>query len=280
MIGFGLGTAWLARSRDRQVAAWAVFGAVLGPVAIILLWAAPPGRCATCRASVRGWLTTCQWCGKDVRGGVPSASPALSASTRPADAGGKAQKTTASAKKTAATSVGAEAPPRGPRPVISVAPTKRPIDTAGPSVVVASGPPVDLGAAAAAAGKSKPATTKRRASKADAAKATPTRPIQIVTTGIYMTGTIGLSAGSRYSIQHDDERIQVLGPGDRDPKAVAFERSLIGIDATGMEGRLILTAQGGRGGTVLVFSSVEGGDPASIAATLTRAALAARPIAS
>jgi hypothetical protein len=243
-IGFGLATAWLARRRDRIIVIWAAIGAILGPVALFILWVAPPGRCATCRAPVSGWLTTCLWCGMDVRGGGVVAAPARAAGPssppRPAEGSGQA------------------------RPLISVAPTVRPLD-----------PPA----------KSAPRT---RSAKPPAAVPPPAvstkspgpRVMQVVASGVFVTGTVGLSAGSRYSIQMDGVDLQVLGPGDRSPKAVAFERQLAGFDATGLEGRLILTAPGGRGGTVLVFMSMDSGDPSALAESIARAAQAAGSVAS
>jgi hypothetical protein len=251
---FGLATAALAYRRDRQIVAWAFFGAALGPVALILLWVAPPGRCATCRAAVQGWLTTCQWCGMDVRDATPgrarpSAAPVAAAGgalivARPAGGGAG-------------------------RPTISVAPVKRPTD---PSTTT-------RGSRRPAAPKAKAKAPPAPNVKAAAAAAAPAVPsvVEVVASGVYMTGTVGLSAGSRYTIQMDGARLQVLGPSDRSPKTVAHERPLAGLEATGMEGRLILTAPGGRGGTALVFTAIDG-DPEKVAQAVNRAVGAAAAV--
>ena len=84
--------------------------------------------------------------------------------------------------------------------------------------------------------------------------------MQTVTSAIFVTGTVGLTPGSRYTIRHDGDQLQVVGPTDRSPRKVAFERRLAETDATAPEGRLILSTPGTRGGTVLVFMGVDG-DP-------------------
>jgi hypothetical protein len=55
--------AWvLARRYDRAASLWAVFGVLLGPLAIAILRVAPPGRCPGCGARVQGWESTCLVC--------------------------------------------------------------------------------------------------------------------------------------------------------------------------------------------------------------------------
>jgi len=282
-IVFGVASGWLAHRRDRIVLAWVLFGAILGPVGLVLLWAAPPGRCASCRAPVRGWQTECEWCGMDVRGRsaaersaerpiisvAPTLRPAIDRAQPIANPSAPPTKAT-KRKATKATKASGAAD----RTAAAVAP---------PAVSTDPPAPASASASASASAKSEPAAAApaaaagRRASPAKAAVvdgATTRRDQQVVTSGVYVTGTVGLSAGSRYTIAHDGVDLQVLGPSDRSPKKIAYERALEGVDATAPEDRLILTAAGGRGGTVLVFMSVEG-DPARIAGELSGAARAA-----
>ena len=49
-----------------MVAVWAVYGAILGPVALVLLWLAPHGHCQTCHLPTLGWSSTCPWCRSNV----------------------------------------------------------------------------------------------------------------------------------------------------------------------------------------------------------------------
>jgi hypothetical protein len=88
-----------------------------------------------------------------------------------------------------------------------------------------------------------------------------------------VTGTRGLQAGSRYGIALFGYDLRILGPVDTDPTSVALLHSLRGIDATGLQGRLIITAGDGRRDRLaLVFMSVAGGSPEGVAETLVRAA--------
>ena len=64
---FGLASARAAGRLDRDTRLWFVFGVILGPVALLLLWRSPPAWCRTCLMSTRGWTKTCWWCGADAR---------------------------------------------------------------------------------------------------------------------------------------------------------------------------------------------------------------------
>jgi hypothetical protein len=60
---------WLAVQRGRSWAAWFAFGVALGPIAVALLLAAPPGRCPSCGTRTRGWPRRCEGCGVEFRSG-------------------------------------------------------------------------------------------------------------------------------------------------------------------------------------------------------------------
>ena len=63
-----------------------------------------------------------------------------------------------------------------------------------------------------------------------------------------------------------DDRLRILGPADRDPTKVAFERSIQDMDATGLNERLILNERSNiRGSAVLAFIALAGGSPDSVA---------------
>jgi hypothetical protein len=59
---FGPLTGWYAGRRDRHPVAWLVFGALLGPIALLILAVAPPGRCPSCDFPVDGWPSRCPIC--------------------------------------------------------------------------------------------------------------------------------------------------------------------------------------------------------------------------
>ncbi len=54
---------WVARQRARSAALWFAIGAFSGPFALLILAAAPPGRCPDCDRPVPGWDRECRFCG-------------------------------------------------------------------------------------------------------------------------------------------------------------------------------------------------------------------------
>lgn len=318
---------------------WTLFGALLGPLALVLLLIAPPGRCRYCDARVHGWSATCARCGLDVNGPrrgaaarargdglisvvptqrvVSTESPALHPFVV-ATALNQGSRGTEPAMTTDPVPMSA---PRQPEPdVISTPLPPTPSATFVPATPSPAGtvPPVAVAAAAEPA----PKATTRRASKAapkGAAKATaeaaPTRPAtatpeaapvpspqpevepavapkrgrrkavaevpaaepavpQPIGGGVYYSGTAPLSAGLRYSLRLLGPNLQVLGPNDRDPRRVAFERSVTGADADVTDDRLVISLGDGRNTTLLVFVAVDGGKPAALAQVIRDAALA------
>jgi hypothetical protein len=102
----------------------------------------------------------------------------------------------------------------------------------------------------------------------------------ILASAIYVTGSRGLQAGSRYGIAIHGGQLRILGPVDVDPAAVAMVHALQGIDATGLQGRLIITAvEGRRDHLALVFMSLAGGSTEAIADAIVAAAAEPRSVA-
>ena len=94
----------------------------------------------------------------------------------------------------------------------------------------------------------------------------PPEPPQILASGVFVAGSVGLDIGSRYLIVIADDRLRILGPADRDPTKVAFDRSIQDMDATGLNDRLILNERSDvRGGSVLAFIGLAGGSPEGVA---------------
>jgi hypothetical protein len=67
IVGFGVAAARLAATRGRSPDLWFAFGAVIGPLAVAIVRAAPPGACGICLSPVPGWEFRCASCGSDVR---------------------------------------------------------------------------------------------------------------------------------------------------------------------------------------------------------------------
>jgi hypothetical protein len=53
---------WLAARRDRNRALWAFYGVLLGPIALMILAAAPPAFCPSCGSRWSGWAPACAVC--------------------------------------------------------------------------------------------------------------------------------------------------------------------------------------------------------------------------
>jgi hypothetical protein len=253
-FGFGLLSMWLARLRERSPVAWAIYGAILGPLAVILLAVSPPGRCVACRAPVRGWPKVCPWCGSDVRrGGPPVAAPAAAVAAGAGTRGGSLLTVTPTVSPTVGV-VGVTAAPAA--------------DAAAPAVSNAA-PTSVTGAAPTGA----VATPSRAQAAAAPTAGAPAAETVTLASGIFLTGTVGLLAGSRYAIETDGRDLRVISVGEPGRK-VAFERRLTGISASGIDDRLVL-ATTGRNGTVLVFLAADAGGSGASAAAIMRAVDAA-----
>jgi hypothetical protein len=101
----------------------------------------------------------------------------------------------------------------------------------------------------------------------------PPRPEEVIlASAIFMTGSRGLAAGSRYGIGWSGDQLRILGPVDVDPKAIAISRSLRGLDATGTADRLVISATSqSRDRLVLVFMSVSGSSAEAVAEAISQA---------
>ena len=261
LIGFGAAAAYLAVRRRRNPMWWAVLGAILGPFALLILLRAPPGRCAGCAARTVGWSMVCMWCGEDVRGlpaersAKPMAQPDARVSapttltvirgTGP-DPGRPAELATETAAHTTADArTGVDSLDAGP--VHRLKSVLGPSTATGPASVSQSGSPV-----------TQPGGEPREI---------------ILASAIYVTGTRGLQAGSRYGIALIGSNLAILGPVDVDPSAIVVLRQLRGLDATGEQGQLIITAdESFRSKFALVFMALAGGTPERVAGIIATAA--------
>ncbi len=256
-VGFGLAGGWYAAARGRRPIVWGLFGAILGPVALLLLAKAPPGRCSVCHSRVQGWAWICGWCGSPVATTVPATREALQARPTGTPA---ADPATAALPAATLASRNPEYLRRSPRVAITRSPGQRPTARRGRSAV-----PRDA--------------AEQRSIEASAAgppaSVEPVEGPRILASGVFVNGTVGLQIGSRYLIALADERLRVLGPADEDPTSVVFERSVHEMDATGLNERLILNQRSNaRGASILAFISLAGGTPEGVAEEVVQAALA------
>ena len=72
---------------------------------------------------------------------------------------------------------------------------------------------------------------------------------RILTVGVFITGSVGLTPGGRYAIEVDGDTFRVRGPVDIDAERIAVERPLTAMAATAFESRLVVNerARGSRG---------------------------------
>lgn len=293
-MGFGTAAARLAVRRRRRPRTWAIFGAIIGPAALALLELAPPGRCWSCAAPTQGWLTLCPWCGEDIRepvGDAPveevrvrgpltvidgSASRALVGETDER----RLPRVGSSGRNSAARSTPDSVDGRD----VDVSPGERRIELpprppfAEPTTQVPPAAHVMFQPAADPVHRLKAmlggSHQSLAAAQAEPAHAPAAEPRNIVlASAIYVTGSRGLLAGSRYGIALVGDHLRILGPVDVDPAAVAIAHPLRGVDATGLQGRLIITAgERRRERLALVFMSVAGGSAEGVADAIVAAA--------
>lgn len=214
---FGPLTGWVARRRDRSPIVWLVFGALLGPIALLIVAVAPPGCCPRCDTPVEGWRARCLVCGGPLSSGARAESATRRAATNSA---------TIDAPIDAP--VDTSAPLGPPRPELPAPPTRLPVGrSAWPSRALRSDLPIDLRSGGA------------RAHPPAVSAFTGTG--EVLATAVYFGGTARLVVGSRYLIVRKDAMLRMLGPVDRDPSEVVLERPLAGLTATVIGERLIIT---------------------------------------
>jgi hypothetical protein len=253
-----------------------LFGAVLGPAALVLLELAPPGRCWSCAAPTLGWMTMCPWCGEDIREPAPEPEVAVAPVHAPLTViEGSAPAASARSRTTRRGTIRAPGPGFGAavptrrrtsRAVIDE-PNERRSRVASASLEPAADPVHRL--KTRLGGNSSLA-----AAEAEAVEQPDSEPAnRVLASAVYVTGSRGLLAGSRYGIALAEGRLEILGPVDVDPSAVALTHGLNGIDATGLQGRLVITAgEGRRDRLALVFMSVAGGSAEGVADSIVAAA--------
>jgi hypothetical protein len=276
MGGFGLAAAQAATRLVRVAPIWFAFGAILGPIALLLLRAAPPGRCLSCGTPTRGWLKVCRWCGEDVTA-TPAATLAIVARMsgsarvsevsrdRPLPKPAQPSRPFQLPSDAFRPSEHADAsPPKPPVAATTPSPTSasRPVAARPQLVPEQSEPYTRIGSPAAQA-------SKHAGNGEPDAMAT-----RVFATAVYVTGSARLESGRRYAIALHESRLQILGPTDIDPSAIILDRPVADVDANAIGGRLIVSEPRARSGIVLAFMSVAGATTDDVANMIREAARA------
>jgi len=290
--GFGLASARTAAGIERRPPVWFAVGAVLGPIALLVLRTAPPGRCRSCGTPTRGWHHICWWCHEDVRS-TPASTVAIlermSARTStseelpPAPPPGRSEPARPFVIRT--DPIGPTAADRV-EPIVTSRPDPRPLATLAtatptpPTTSTRQPPTPDLAPSAprAAVDRNGSSATSNDQPLRSASQRPGARAVEVprvLATAVFVTGSARLQPGHRYSLALRSARFLVLGPSDVDPSAVVLDRDVADIEIRTVEGRLIVNEPRSRSGLVLAFMSVAGASPTDLASTITHAAQAA-----
>lgn len=242
---FGAAAAVVAGRRHRSLALWAGIGAVIGPVALVLLQLAPLGQCPMCWAPVKGWARTCVWCGSNV----------------------SAQAAAIPGRRMVGPERDAERPVPAPTPAVTAEAPAAPAPTQ-------SLPARSTGPAAPLQPRSTPATTPP-AAPVHAVDLPPVtmlpvpEPPRALASAIFVTGSLALRAGSWYTLELDGPELVVRGPLEADPRTAVLSRPVAELDSYAFNGQLIVH---GERGLVLVFMRVSGDTAEHVAEVIADAA--------
>jgi hypothetical protein len=257
---------WLATRRFRNPAVWFVLGAIEGPLALILLLAAPPGRCPNCDALVDGWPTWCDTCGARLRDGAPR-EDIDAEEARP-------WREPAQVLRPATTSIVERASIVAPPTSIDVARTglRRDVRPAGPARVArttrtARTPRAPRSTAETAPrDHTPPAITASNYQLATASSDDGTG--EVLSTGVYISGNAGLEIGACYAIARSGDQLRVFGPVDAGQLTVRHEGAVADFEVTAMDDRVIISGREGRSSLAIVFRTIGGMRAADLEAAL------------
>ena len=238
---FGPGTSLVAARRQRNPALWLAFGAVLGPIALLLVVLAPPARCRSCGEPTNGFASDCQTCGADVR---------LRRAAHPAQEG----PVVPVALSEPAPDV-ALAPPtvtRRRRSSVSRVSDPEPAPDAGRDDL-----PVRLAAVGAQRPRLVPDPSPAPTFLPEAARNR--LDLTMIAIGVHVRGSESLLAGSRYLVARTHDRLIVVGPIGPSDHHVELDLPLAGLEVDVIADRLVLSgrdpAESGRR-FILAFISV------------------------
>jgi hypothetical protein len=228
-------TGWFASTRSRHPLVWFVLGACTGPLAIALLALAPPGRCPACETPVRGWPSICERCGLGF-GGVAAALDARAAARRPFDAAPRGD---------------AARPP-------SDAPMARPVPMA-PALVPPRSSITHLGGIRPEPRPAPPSGGSVGPGREAAARPTLVNPVeQVLATGLYLSGNVGLEIGATYAIARVGPRLRIFGPVDAGDLTARVEGELDAYEVTALDDRVIISGRPGHPSIAIILRAIGG----------------------
>jgi len=228
-LAFGPPAAWLAARRQRNPALWLLFGAILGPIALVLILAAPPARCWNCSEPTIGFESRCSTCGADLRTPQSTAPAELAAPVADEWAEPRVLRSVPDPRHdvTLAARIAAQdrEGPAGARPDrLSAVGARRP----GPSSGIAADQPEG----------DHPGVT-------------------MLAIGVLVRSSERMLPGSRYLIARTHDRLHIIGPIEASDQHVELDMPLAGIEADFVADRLVITGKADAGRSILLaFQSV------------------------
>jgi hypothetical protein len=93
----------------------------------------------------------------------------------------------------------------------------------------------------------------------------------LVALGVYVSGTERLTIAGRYAIGHAGGRLTILGPYETNPRKLAIDWDLVGIEVGHGEGQVVLARLDGRRARVVTFRLLSTFDRAALDEAIVRA---------
>jgi hypothetical protein len=243
-------SSYLAGRRARSPLIWFALGVVIGPLAVVLLLLAPPGRCPECAERVHGWPRTCIACGASL-GGAVAVGGAETAAPPAADA--------PVVVRTLGPSQPRDPTPIPPPPALipSTPPPPMSMSDRSPSptedrsweVVTSIGPtPGVAGGMTGATRMVRPGAVGPDA--------------HLLGSAVFIGGTAPtttrtrLEVGDRYGLARDGDELQILGPVTIDPERIVARIPLAGAQVELTADRLVVTGGDAARGAAVAFSAL------------------------
>jgi hypothetical protein len=265
---------WLAMQRSRNPALWFVFGALTGPVALMLLLAAPVGRCPRCETRASGWAGVCAACGTRL-GGIFDEDEAIRVADHPVAAPvALAQQGSAPIDPLAVEGGTSGSPSFAPSAGAAAAGA---MGAGAATSSQAGSPPPGFGPAATL--RARAPSTMPRSETTNRVSAVDATGGEVLATAVYMSGNAGLEIGACYAIARVEDRIRVFGPVDTGQLTIRHERPMADGEVVALDDRLLITLRHGRSATSMIMRWVGGMAPASVEAALAPGTAEDRPTA-
>ena len=256
-------SSYLAGRRARSPLIWFALGVLIGPLAVVLLSFAPPGRCPDCGERVRGWPRVCTACGAPLAGAV-AVGDAGAASGRPPErpvvvrtvggpvvgtigADGSGVVAPAATTLTASSVLAPTRPTHEPLVDATVRETRDRSWELAPSAAATTA--AANAAQAAARGRTRDDHVRDGARLLGSA-------IFLGGSAPRSTNVVRLEVGDRYGLARDGDELQILGPVTMDPERIVARIPIAGAEVELIADRLVVQGGPTSRGLVVAFAGL------------------------